>query len=107
MFQRAVSAVGGGGEDWKPTQLVQNHGNKSSYSISVPSGVTYGILNCYAYGTNATWTINGATVELIGTSGTAGTGYEEREYYHCYPTGSTITASCTGGSIERGIDLIC
>lgn len=100
-----ANANGGG---INPSTVLSSWSYSVSNSISVPSDCKRGILACYVYGTNATWNITGADVELLGTSGTGSVGSEQRTYYYITPTSSTITAvaSAGGSGVEAGIDLI-
>ena len=109
MWQRANQ--GGGGAEYSQI-AVGTPAIGATHTITVPSGVTKGVLVAYGYSTS-NMNINSVTGATLGTklgrsqASTAG-GYETRDYYPCTITGSTIIVTfAAAGTLEHNIDLIC
>ena len=110
-YRAAIGGGGGGGAEY--SQIAVGTPEKgATHTITVPSGVTKGILVAYGYaGSSLTISsITGATLgnKLGQSRASTGGGYETRDYYPIDITGSTITVVFSGASTyERNVDLIC
>ena len=111
MWVRANGASGGGGAQYSQI-AAGTPATGATHTITVPSGVTSGILVAYAY-VNSSLTISSVTGATLGATigrsrASTGGGYETRDYYPCTITGSQIVVTFSGSSqYERNVDLIC
>lgn len=107
MWQRASQGGGSGG--FAMTGVVEGTPTTgNNHTISVPSGVTEGILVSYAYtGSGTISSITGATIEYVGSIGSTAGGYSTKNFYNCKITASTISVTlAAGGTLEKNVSLL-